>query len=205
MPLLIENRAAGRLLNHFLAPLSAAALQQQRSCFADKLGQSIASSVLTLVDDPFIIQGFGSRHFDGEGLSAKLLPIIDKGVLRSYFVDTYYGRKLGMDPTTASPSNLCFADGKGDLESLCQGIDRGVLVTGFIGGNSSSTTGDFSLGVRGFLIEKGKRSRAITEMNITDNLQTFLPKLVAVGADAYPYSSLRTPSLRFDDVQFSGS
>jgi PmbA protein len=204
LPLVIENRAAGRLMSHLLGPLTASAIQQKRSCFADRLGQAVASDRLTLVDDPWLVGGFGSRLYDGEGITAKPMPVIEQGVLKSFYVDVYYGRKLGMKATTGSQSNLVFSGGQGALEDLVRGTARGVLVTSFIGGNSSPATGDFSLGVRGFLIEQGRRSRPIAEMNITDNLLVFWKKLTAVGADPYLYSAARTPSLRFDDVQFSG-
>ncbi|MBN2358734.1 MAG: TldD/PmbA family protein [Deltaproteobacteria bacterium] len=204
LPLVIENRAAGRLLGHLLQPLNASAIQQKRSCYADLLGKSVASAKLTLIDDPWLVGGFGSRLYDNEGITSRPMPIIEQGVLKNFYVDVYYGRKLGLRATTGIKSNLVFSGGQGGLEDLTRGVERGVLVTGFIGGNSSPATGDFSLGVRGFLIEKGQRGQPIAEMNITDNLLTFWNKLVSVGADPYLYSSSRTPSLRFDDVQFSG-
>jgi len=204
LPLVIENRAAGRLIGHLLGPLAASAIQQKRSCLADQMGKTIASDKLTLVDDPFLVGGFGSRLYDGEGITARQLPIIEKGVLKNFYIDVYYGRKLGLKATTGSQSNLIFDGGQGSLDDLLRGVERGVLVTSFLGGNCNPATGDFSTGVRGFLIEKGARSHPVSEMNITDNLLTFWKKLAAVGADPYVYSASRTPSLRFDDIQFSG-
>jgi PmbA protein len=81
---------------------------------------------------------------------------------------------------------------------------KGILVTGFLGGNSNSTTGDFSLGVNGFYFENGKLVQPVQEMNIAGNLLEFWKRLKEVGNDPFANSPLRTPSLLFDDVLFSG-
>ena len=78
------------------------------------------------------------------------------------------------------------------------------LVTGFLGGNSNGTTGDFSLGVQGFRIRRGQIAEPVGEMNISGNHLDFWKRLVAVGNDPWPYSSLRTPTLVFEGVQFAG-
>jgi PmbA protein len=83
-------------------------------------------------------------------------------------------------------------------------IDRGILITGFIGGNSNGTTGDFSFGIFGQLIENGKQVQAINEMNVSENSKDFWNKLVEVGDDPYPYSAWRRPSMLFENVQLSG-
>jgi PmbA protein len=86
LPMVLENRAAGRLVSYLAGPLSAQSLQQKRSYFEGKLGQAIGSDKLTLTDDPHLAKGFGSRLFDGEGMAARKMPIFEGGVLRSYFV-----------------------------------------------------------------------------------------------------------------------
>ena len=88
----VENRAAGRMPGYLLGPLSGGALQQKRSFLEGKLGQAIASPLLTLVDDPLVPKGFGSRLFDGEGIAAKRMPVIEAGILEAYYIDTYYGK-----------------------------------------------------------------------------------------------------------------
>ncbi|MCC6748056.1 MAG: TldD/PmbA family protein [Deltaproteobacteria bacterium] len=205
MTLLVENRAAARLVSSLLEPLAGGALQQRRSCFEGKLGEAIGGERLTLVDDPLVPRGIGSRTFDGDGLRARRFPLVEQGRLRAYLVDVYYGRKLGMAPTSGSTSNLVLPVGTLDLDALTAGVDRGVLVTGFLGGNANAASGDFSFGVSGFLVEKGKRVRPVNEMNVTDSHTSLWHRLEAVGNDPYPYSAWAIPSLRFDGVQFSGS
>ena len=164
----------------------------------------MASPLLDLADDPLVPRGLGSRRFDGEGIAAKRLPLFEGGVLRNYYVDTYYGRKLGMRPTTRGMSNLDWRYGTESLEALLARIGEGIFVSGFLGGNSNGTTGDFSLGAQGFRIRGGKLAEPVGEMNVSGNHLELWPKLAAIGNDPYPYSASRTPALVFDDVQFAG-
>ena len=101
-------------------------------------------------------------------------------------------------------TNLVFKPGEKDLEGLIASLDRGILVTGFNGGNSNGSTGDFSYGIEGFLIESGKLTRPVSEMNITGNFKQVWNDLVAVGSDVFENSSWRLPSLVFDNIEFSG-
>jgi PmbA protein len=169
-----------------------------------RLGAPVGSSLLTVADDPHVVRGLGSRLYDAEGLAARPLAVFDEGVLKSYFVDTYYGRKLNMAPTTGGPSNASWALGAKSRDQLVADVKDGILVTSFIGGNSNGTTGDFSLGVSGFRIRAGALAEPVSEMNVSGNMADLLPRLVAVGNDPYPYSPLRTPTLVFDGVQFAG-
>jgi PmbA protein len=205
LPMVLENRAAGRLVSYLAGPLSAQSLQQKRSYFEGKLGQAIGSDKLTLTDDPHLAKGFGSRLFDGEGMAARKMPIFEGGVLRSYFVDTYYGKKLKIAPTTGGSSNLVWALGPKSQAELVAEVKDGMLVTGFLGGNSNGTTGDFSLGVQGFRIRNGQIAEPVSEMNISGNHLELWKRLAAVGNDPYLYSSMRTPTLVFDGVQFAGT
>jgi len=201
---LVENRAARRLLRMLQEPLGARALQQKSSFLDGMLGKRVGSSRLTMIDDPTIEKGLASRFFDGEGLAARRMPIFESGMLRNYYIDTYYGRKLGMEPTAGGPSNIIFEYGTRSLEEIAKDIEKGILVEGFIGGNSNSTTGDFSVGVAGMLIEKGELTRPIHEMNISGNARELLKHLAEVGNDPYIHSAMRTPSMLFEGVHFSG-
>jgi predicted Zn-dependent protease len=170
-----------------------------------KDGQGVPVSQGPIYDDPLIPRALASRHFDGEGISARPLPIIEAGSLKNLYVDTYYGRKLGMAPTTGSASNRVVTPGAASLAELLRAADRGIYVTSWLGGNSDATTGDFSLGLRGHVIEGGAIGAPIGEMNVTGNLADLFRHLVQLGDDPYPYSSLRAPSLVFEGVQFSGA
>ena len=205
LTMLIDPRAAGKIVTALVAPLSGQALQQKRSFLEGKVGTAIGSAKLTLVDDPHVPKGLGSRLYDGEGLAARKLPIFEAGVLKNYYIDTSYGRKLDLPPTTSAASNLTFALGDKPLSELLSELKDGILVTSFLGGNSNSTTGDFSFGVSGFRVRGGQVAEPVSEMNVAGNLADLLNRLVAVGNDPYPYSNLRTPTLVFEGVQFAGN
>lgn len=204
LPIIVENRVAGRLVGALLGPLGGRALQQKQSFLEGQLGKTIGNKLLTVTDDPLIVRGFGSRLYDGDGIAARKMPVFEAGVLKSYYIDVYYGRKLQVAPTTGSSSNLVIPPGKKSLAELLKDTKEAVLVTGFLGGNSNSTTGDFSFGIQGFRVRKGERAEAIVEMNISGNQKDLWKKLSAIGSDPWPYSSVRTPSLVFDGIQIAG-
>lgn len=204
-PCVVEAVVTSRLLNDLLWPLGGQAIQQKRSFLADKLGKKVAADLLTITDDPLLPEGLGSTTFDGEGMSTMRRPIVERGVLKNFLLDTYYASKLGTEPTTSGTSNLVFPTGKRDLFGLCAAMGKGILVTGFLGGNLNWATGDFSLGIRGQWVENGKIAHAVSEMNLSGNVLELWSRLLDLGNDPYPYSASRCPSLRFDKLQFSGT
>jgi PmbA protein len=203
--MVVDSRAAASLIGRLLGPANARSVQQGRSFWTSLVGEEAFSSKLTVVDDPLIIRGLGSRHYDSEGISSKVLPIIEAGVVKNIYVDTYYGRKAGMTPTTGSASNRRVQPGEQSLEELLRDANEGVYVTSWLGGNADGTTGDFSLGLRGHMIENGEIGRPVGEMNVTGNLKDLFARLEAVGNDPYPYSTTLAPSLVFTGVDFSGA
>jgi PmbA protein len=205
LPVLIENRVAERVFGGFIDPMSGRAIQQKQSFLADKKGQKVASDVLTLIDDPLIKRGLGSTTFDGDGFAAKKRVMIEAGILKDFYVDWYYSRKLGWAPTGGSTTNLIIPPGKRTVAEIMKDLGRGILITGFIGGNSNSTTGDASIGIVGQLFEKGVPVQAVSEMNIADNHLKLWMRLIEVANDPYPYSNRRFPSLVFRDVVVSGA
>jgi PmbA protein len=110
-----------------------------------------------------------------------------------------------MTPTTGSPSNRVVRPGNHSLAELLSEAGEGVYVTSWLGGNADDTTGDFSLGLRGHMIENGEVGRPVGEMNVTGNLRDLFSRLELVGNDPYPYSPTLSPSLLFSDVDFSGA
>ena len=203
--MVVDSRAAASLVGRLMRPANARSVQQGRSFWAEIIGEQAFSDKLTIIDDPLIKRGMASRHYDSEGISARALPIVENGVVRNIYVDTYYGRKGDMTPTTGTPSNRQLKLGDHSLEALLTEVGNGVYVTSWLGGNADATTGDFSLGLRGHMIENGQIGRPVGEMNVTGNLRDLFGNLVLVGNDPYPYSTTLSPSLVFADVDFSGA
>ncbi len=204
IPVILENRGAGRVLNGMVGPMSAGNIQQKRSFLADKKGMPIGSRFLNIIDDPFIPRGLGSRYYDNDGFPARKRTLISEGVLKEFLVDWYYSRKLGWEPTSGSMSNVIIPPGTRSIGEIIRDLNRCIVVTGYIGGNSNSTTGDFSVGIIGKLYEKGEFVRNVAEMNIADNHMKFWNRLVEVANDPWIYSQSRFPSLVIDDVVVAG-
>jgi PmbA protein len=203
-PMLLDNTQSARMLSPLLAAMNGSALHQKNSFLINKLNEKIVSDKLTVTDDPHIKGAFGARMFDGEGVATVKRKLIEKGVLKTCFIDTYDAVKLDMEPTVSSPSIVTFDPGTRPFEQILASIDRGIWVTGFNGGNSNGGTGDFSFGIEGFLVEKGKPVQPVNEMNITGNILSLWNSIQEIGNDPRLNSSKRVPSLLFDGVDFSG-
>ncbi len=200
----VENRTVPSLCGRLLSALGGAAVQQRRSFLEDKLDKKVASPLLTVRSEPHVKRGLASTAWDSEGMASRPLSIFDKGVLRTFFFDTYYASKMGVEPTTGSPANLVWELGKRDAAAMIKDMKKGIFITSFLGGNSNDTTGDFSLGIRGFYVEKGKLLYPISEMNMAGNHLALWAGLKEVGSDPWRFSQNLAPSLRFENVQCSG-
>ncbi len=202
--MIVDNTLSARLLSPMISAMMGSSIQQKSSFLLDKMDTKITSDLLTLTDKPHLKENFGARWFDGEGVATKERAIIEKGILKTYFIDTYNSLKMEVEPTISSPSVIVAELGKKDFEEMLSGIRKGIWVTGFNGGNTNPTTGDFSFGVEGFLIENGSISTPLSEMNITGNMLTLWNSLTETGNDPRPYTSWQIPSLLFENVNFSG-
>ena len=227
-----ESENSSKLVNPIISALSAFSLQQKNSFMLDTLGKKVFPDWMNLVDRPREKGCSGSRLFDSEGVASKESPIIQNGVVKEYFVNTYMSNKMGIEPTKEDamrPVLLpCMAPGlkpaspvpvvrqahqpasvegtmpyKLDRDAIMALVGDGILVTGFNGGNSNSATGDFSFGVEGFLFRDGKIVHPVREMLITGNLLTLWGNLLAAGDDVRLCRSKIIPSLAFKDVDFS--
>lgn len=205
LPVIIQNRNAARVLSGLLAAMNGQNLQQKSSFLLDKKDQLIGNKLLTLIDNPLVIKGLGSRLFDSDGFPCRERTMIDEGILRDYYIDWYYSRKLECEPTTGGPTNLIIPPGERSVEEIMKDLGRGILITGVIGGNSNSTTGDFSLGIFGQLFDHGNVVQPIAEMNIADNHLLFWNKLTEIANDPWKYSSWQLPSMVFKDIVVSGA
>ncbi|MDL2323469.1 TldD/PmbA family protein [Bacteroidales bacterium OttesenSCG-928-A17] len=203
-PMLLDNTLSSQLLSPVISAIYGSSIQQKSSFLIDKIGEKVLSDKVTIVDDPHIVGARGARWFDGEGVATKKMTVFEKGVLKMYYLDTYNAGKLNMEPTIQSPSILNFEHGNRNFEQIRASLKKGIWVTGFNGGNSNPTTGDFSFGIEGFLVEDGKLVKPLNEMNITGNLLTLWQDLLEIGNDPRSSSSWRVPTLLFDKVNFSG-
>ena len=204
--MVIDTEVASRVVGPVLSALSAYAVQQNNSFLTGKVGQKVFPEGLTIIDDCRIPGQSGSRLFDSEGVATRTVPIIEKGVVKQYFINTYMAGKMGMAPTleTAVRPRLAGWPRPGlDRQGILEMCGSGILVTGFNGGNSNSSTGDFSYGIEGFAFKDGKILHPVREMLITGNFLTLWNNLTAAGEDARSCMSKLIPTLAFSNVDFS--
>ncbi len=210
--MVVDSENASRLVTPLINALGGYALQQKNSFMLDTLGKRVFPEWMNLVDRPHAKGFTGSRLFDSEGVATKETPVIENGIVREYFINTYMSGKMGMEPTiedVTRPVMLpCTAPGlakpeKMDRDSIMELVGNGILVTGFNGGNSNSATGDFSFGIEGFLFKDGKIVHPVREMLITGNFLTLWENLLAAGDDPRPCKSKLIPTLAFGKVFFS--
>lgn len=212
--MVIESEVASRLVTPVLNALGGYSLQQKNSFMLDSLGKKMFPEWLNIWDRPVSVGETGSRLFDSEGVATAEMPIVENGVVKEYFVNTYMSRKMGVEATVEDATRPvvlpCFAPSVAEpveatcgKEELMRIVGEGILVTGFNGGNSNSATGDFSFGVEGFLFKDGKIVHPVREMLITGNLLTLWNNLLAAGNDARFCKSKLIPTLAFGNVDFS--
>ncbi len=202
--MVVDNMNGNNLLSPVISALYGSAIQQKNSFLLDKLGEKVLGDKLTIIDEPHTPRELGARYFDGEGVATKRLPVFENGVLKTYYIDTYAANKMGVKQTISSPSVLTMQMGNKNTDGLIASVNKGILITGFNGGNCNSSTGDFSYGIEGFLIENGKLTQPVSEMNVTGNMITLWNNLAEVGNDPRKFSNWRVPGLLFNNVDFSG-
>lgn len=204
LPVIVENRETMRVLGGFLGATFGASLQQKQSFLIGMEGKKVGSPAFTMILDPLLPGGLGSTPFDGDGFATKKRTLVESGTLKNYLIDWYYSRKLSREPTTGQFSNLTMPSGSRNVTAIMKDLKKGILVTGFLGGNSNPVTGDFSVGIRGTYFENGELTQPLAEMNIADNHLKFWNKLIETANDPWQFGALRTPSLVFQDVVVSG-
>jgi PmbA protein len=212
--MVVDTSVATKLIAPILTALNASSIQQKMSFLEDSVGQQIFPEGLTLMDLARTPGKNGSRLFDTEGVATKDAPIIEDGVVKQYFVNTYMAAKMGIEPTVediSRPFLMPFVKDKAlssqektlSLKDLLELSGSGILVTGFNGGNCNPVTGDFSFGIEGFAFSRGKVAHPVREMLITGNIIELWNSLTAVAADARPSVRWQVGSLAFENVSFS--
>jgi PmbA protein len=215
LPIVFDPLMAASLIGTLFGVLTGSAIERRSSFLLDRMGEQIASPLLTLVDDPLIARAPGSRPYDGEGLPAHKTVFIDAGTLRSWALNTYNARRLGLKPTghasrpaSGSPgesaSNLYLANGNTPVADLIGGIDRGFYCESMMGFGFNPATGDFSRGASGRLIENGKLTSPVSEITISSNFSDILMRIDGLGDDLRMRRSLNSPTLRVSEMTVGG-
>ncbi len=214
MTVFYDQRKASSLLSAFLSAINGNAITRGVSYLKDKMGESIFNKDVNIIDDPFIIRGLASRPCDGEGVAVRKSHLIENGVLQQWLLNTSAARQLELSstghgsrsistPPGIGPSNAYIAAGDASPQALFTETGRGLLVTDMFGPNVNANTGDYSVGVSGFLIEGGQVTKPVSEITIAGNLLEMFAGLTPAN-DLKFDSSINAPTLRVEGMMVAG-
>jgi PmbA protein len=207
VPVVVEPPVTAGLLDFLAEAVSGEAISRRQSFLVDKLGATIAAGTITIVDDGLLKNGFGTAPFDSEGVPRRTTTLVEAGVLKSYLLDTYYGRKLGMKSTgnAGGTTNLYLAAGTTKPEAIMASVERGLLLTGTIGFGTDPTTGDISIGAFGLWIEGGVATFPVAGITIAGNLGDLLRGVELIGNDLRFHGSTNGPTIKLAEMTIGGT
>ncbi len=214
-PIVFDPEMAASLLRSLASALSGYSLYKGASFLAGRLGTQIGSDLLTVIDDGTIPGALGSRPFDGEGLAVRKKSVVEKGLLQSYLLDTYSGKKLGMastgnasrsvgEPPAVSPANFYLVPGKYSPEQIIATVKAGLYVTEMIGFGVNMVTGDYSRGAAGLWIENGELAYPVEEITIAGNLKEMFQNIEMAGSDLELRGRIASPTIKISQMTIAG-
>lgn len=176
-----DPRVARGLAGHLSGAINGASVARKTSFLRDRMDKPIASASITVTDDPLKLRGQASKPFDGEGVQGLPLTVVDKGVLRHWFLSTSAARELGLETngrgarggSSVSPSstNLAIEPGEMSPDAMIRAVGTGFYVTEVFGQGVNMVTGEYSRGASGFWIENGELTYPVSEVTIASNLR----------------------------------
>jgi PmbA protein len=221
VPVVFAAETARSLIGSIFEAASGDSIWRHASFLASKLGESIAASNMTIIDDNVMLLpsgagAFGTSPFDGEGLPSLRTVVVENGILRNYLLNTYTARKLGMKSTHNASRGLAGTPGigSGNLylepgtltpDEIIADIPAGLYVTSLMGFGTNLVTGDYSRGATGLWIENGQLTHAVEEVTIAGNLSDMLRHVTAIGNDLVFRGSIASPTLRIDGMTLAGA
>lgn len=215
VPVIFEPRTARSLLNNIFEAVDGRAIYKHASFLAGKVGEKIADERITLIDDGTIPGLFGSSPFDDEGVPTRRTPVIERGVLKNYLLNSYTARKLDMK-TTGNASrgvtgnagighgNFFLEAGPKSQEEIIQSVKNGFFVTELIGSGVNIVTGDYSRGAVGIWIKDGELAFPVSEVTIASTLQEMLNGIGEIGSDLEFLSSVTAPTIMIGEMTVAG-
>jgi PmbA protein len=215
VPVLFDSFTAPSLLGQLVGCLSGYAVYREATFLGSKMGERITAEGITIIDDGRLQGGLGSKPFDGEGLTTRRNVLVEDGVLKTWLLDSYSGRKLGLASTGnaargagsgpgVGTTNLWLEPGDSSLDALIAGTPRGLLVTELIGMGFNPTTGDYSRGASGLWIENGEISHPVEEITIAGNLGDMLMNIDGLAAELTWRGRTACPALRIANMMVAG-
>jgi PmbA protein len=216
VPVVLDSEMAGSLMGNLCSAVSGYSLYKGASFLAGQLDKPLAPEYVTVYDDGRVVGGLGSRPFDGEGLPTRKTTVVERGVLKSYLLDTYSGRKLGLASTgnasrsvgenpSVGPTNFYLAPGTKTSRDIIKTVKQGLYVTDLIGFGINMVTGDYSRGASGFWIEGGELAYPVEEITIAGNLKDMFAGIEMIGSDLVFRGRIASPTVKIAEMMVAGN
>jgi len=215
VPVVFDPMVAASILEHIFEGINGDSVYRGASFLAGKLGEKIAGQNVSVIDDGTIPGGFGTSPFDGEGVPTRRTLVIENGVLKSYLLNTYTAKKLGLQTTGNAarglagtpgigPGNYFLQPGPKSAKELIAGIPEGLYVTEFLGHGANLVTGDYSRGASGLWISGGELAYPVEEITVAGNLKEMFFNISEVASDLEFRGSVAAPTIRIDGLTVGG-
>jgi PmbA protein len=215
VPVVLDPMVAGSILGHIFEGVNGDSVYRGESFLAGKLGEKIAGPNVTIVDDGTMPGGFGTSPFDGEGIPTRRTLVIENGILKSYLLNTYTAKKLGLETTANAsrglagtpgigPGNYFLEPGTKTQNQIIADIKDGLYVTEFLGHGANLVTGDYSRGASGIWIVNGELAYPVEEITVAGNLKDMFCNISEIGSDLEFRGSVASPTIRIDGLTVGG-
>ncbi len=215
VPVIFDPMVSRSLLGTIAQAVNGDAIYRGASFLAGKLGHRVAGENVTVIDDGTLPEGFGSSPFDDEGVPTQRTVVIERGILKSYLLNTYTARKLGLRTTGnaarglagnpgISSGNFFLQPGTRSPRHIVAGVRQGLYVTEFLGFGVNLVTGDYSRGASGLWIENGEPVYPVEEITIAGHLRDMLHNIVEIGTDLEFRGSTAAPTIRIEGMTVAG-
>ena len=184
-PVIFEAHISTSIISSLVSAISGSNLYRENSFLMNSINTKIASTKLTIEEDPFLLKGNASTFFDDEGVGVRQRTVVENGVLNGYFLSSYSARRLGMGTTgnAGGAHNLIIKDSGMSFNELVRTMDKGLIVTELLGHGLNMITGDYSRGAAGLWVEKGSVQFAVEEITIASNVKNMLQNIKGIAND----------------------
>src|SRR5579859_6154580 len=215
VPVVLDPMVANSMLEHIFEGVNGDSVYRGASFLAGKLGQKIAGDNVNIIDDGTIVGGFGTSPFDGEGVPTRRTVVIENGVLKSYLLNTYTAKKLGLQTTANAsrglagtpgigPGNYFLQPGTKTPQQIIGEIKDGLYITEFLGHGANLVTGDYSRGASGMWIVGGELAYPVEEITVAGNLKDMFFNIVEIGNDLEFRGAMASPTIRIEGLTVGG-
>jgi len=215
VPVVLDPMVSSSMLEHIFEGINGDSVYRGASFLAGKLGEKIAGANVNVVDDGTIPGGFGTAPFDGEGIPTRRTVVIENGILKSYLLNTYTAKKLGLETTANAsrglagtpgigPGNYFLQPGTKTPQQIIAEIKDGLYVTEFMGHGANLVTGDYSRGASGIWIVNGELAYPVEEITVAGNLKEMFNNISEIGTDLEFRGSMASPTIRIDGLTVGG-